>query len=257
MKLLIIFLCLLISSVGFSKEYVGDKILQLDEYRFTPHISADAVTRKQWGMSFQQSVGSNLNTNAFLKSLTVAVTDRVELGTVPAYYFVENHIFNISAKYNFWRTREYVWAVGFSTAFFDIEDDGLQEDSLIYNIGALQLLLNYFPDWTHFSFGLNLNIVNDTVRGLDANQNTVLQAGDAVLELGVDVSHSIGDNTDLTYGFGFSRESGVTTFEEVHFGLGASARWYRPGKFFSTPTVGFHYTPEIENIELLISTAIF
>lgn len=260
MKFLVLSVCLFFSSssVSFAKEYMGEKILQLDEYRFTPHISADAVTRKKWGIAFQQSVGANLNTHVLLKSLTLAVTDRVEIGTVPTYYFLDDHIFNISVKYNFWRAREFVWAVGFSTAIFDIDDEDFQESQLTYNISAMQILLNYFPDWTHFSFGLNLNILRDSVRGSKNGAETEeLAAGDRVYEAGIDVSHSFGENIDITYGFGFSRESGVTTFEENHFGLGASARWYRPGKLFSTPTVGFHYTPETEDVEFLISTAIY
>ena len=226
------------------------------QLRFTPHITSEAWTQKQWGFNFRRAVGSNINTNVLLSSLTVALTNRFEIGTTPFFYLEEEHLGNISLKYNFWRTKCYLWSVGFNAGGYKLEDEegnALEEELRLF---SLQLLLNYLPDWTDLKFGVNLNFVEAYISNLNGVEENTLGL-DAKWEFGVDMSAPFRKDYEFTLGFGWLRESGITALEEVEFGFGISGRWYRPNKFISSPTLGLHYSPASSNIAFLISTSFF
>lgn len=225
------------------------------EFRFTPHITAEAWTGKQWSVSLQRSVGSNLNTNFLLSSLSLSVTNRLEVGTSPTLYVLEDHMVNLSLKYNFWRTTVYLWSIGFNTSAFKLRDgDGNQlEESL--NLLSFQILLNYLPQWTNFKFGVNLNFAEAIVDS--PNPGVDEFSLDEKWEFGVDITKPFHGNKEVTLGMGWLRESGFSALEKVEFGLGVSFRLYRPGKFISSPTVGVHSSVDGENVSFLVSTSFY
>jgi hypothetical protein len=226
------------------------------DIRFTPHITAEAWTHNQWGVSLQRSVGSNLNTDFLLSSLSLALTDRFEIGTSPVFYFLETHIINVSAKYNFWRAKHFLWSLGLNVSNFNIEDENgeILEEQL--DLVSLQLLMNYIPSWTDFKFGVNLNFVEASISNLQNVDEDTLILG-AEWEFGVDISKPIKEQFEITLGLGWLRESGITALEAVEFGFGLSVRMYRPNKFISTPTLGLHYSPDSEDFAFLISTSFY
>ena len=226
------------------------------DIRFTPHITSEAWTNPQWSVSLQRSVGSNLNTDFLLSSLNLSVTDRLEIGTSPLFYFTNTHIFNLSAKYNFWRAKKFLWSVGLNTASFNLEDDGGEQLESKLNLLSFQILLNYLPNWTRLKFGANLNYVEASLTDFESGNDDELLL-DGQWEFGVDISSPFNKNKEITLGLGWLRESGISALEEVEFGFGLSFRIYRPKKFISSPTLGLHYGIDSENTSFLISTTFY
>jgi hypothetical protein len=229
------------------------------EYRFTPHISAEAYTRKKGKFSFQRAVGANLNTSMFLSTFTYALTNRLEIGTVPFYYIDKLHNANFNFKYNFWRSEVFLWSAGLSYFESDLDKEGLdpslQNLDLRVRISAIQILMNYLPKASKFKYGVNLNIVDTLLVGLTGN-NDEFTLGSKT-EFGLDVSYSAKSSIDITVGMGWLREAGVSALENVKFGLGSSVRWYRPKKLFSSPTAGLHYTPDTGSVGVLLSSSFY
>lgn len=256
-KLIIVSLFFLVSTKTFASTE-----LQIEEQniRFTPHISAEALTRKKGKFSFQRAVGANLNTSFFLSAFTYSVTNRLEFGTVLINYFVPEHKFNFNFKYNFWRGKEFFWSLGFSFFENKIEDQFLdpqyQGKGLRLGINAFQILVNYLPLNSNFKFGLNYNLVDTTILGLNDEDDELVIASED--ELGLDISYALKNRPlDVTLGLGWLRQSGVSSLEDVEFGFGSSVRWYRPKKFLSSPTTGLHYSPGSGSVEFLLSSSIY
>ncbi len=250
----IIILCLtLVSTTALAKNQ--------DPLRFTPHITSEAYTQKQWGVSFQRSVGANLNSNFLLSSLTLAVSDRLEIGTVPTFYFHSLHAGNLSFKYNFWRSPIYMWSLGLNSVFFDIDQSShgfpetLKGSDVGVSVTSIQLLLNYFPKWSDLKFGVNVNAITNRLTGVSEIEEELSIEED--WEFGLDISKPFQNKVDLTLGLGWLREFGAAANEKVSFGFGLSNRWYRAEKFFSSPTLGLHYSPEIGKVGLLLSSSIY
>ena len=235
----------------FSKNEASTRVI-----RFTPHITAEAWTHPQWSLSLQRAVGSNLNTDFLLSSFNLSVTDRIEIGTSPLFYFTKTHILNFSAKYNFWRTKRFLWSLGFNAAAFNLEDENGEELEAQINLLSYQILLNYLPGWTSLKFGFNLNYVEASLSDFEPGSDDELLL-DGQLEFGLDISKPFHKNKEITLGLGWLRQSGVTALEEVEFGFGLSFRLYRPKKFLSSPTLGLHYGIDSENIAFLISTSFY
>ncbi|MCO5114643.1 MAG: hypothetical protein M9899_10790 [Bdellovibrionaceae bacterium] len=228
--------------------------------RFTPHITAEAVTRPKGKFAVQRAVGANLKTHALFSSTTYAVLNRIEIGTILTYYFLENHRYNFNIKYNFYRGKEFFWSLGYSLTNYKVEtvDDGSSTstyEGVDLEFMALQFLFNYIPQHSRFKFAANLNILDAILHNWDGTDRKMLLG--LTSELGVDISYSFDEPYDLTFGFGWLREAGMSALEERAFGFGASVRWYRPEKLFSSPTIGVHYTPQNGQIEPLFSTTFY
>ena len=256
---LLLILLLILFSLRSLAEAPKDTLESLRKQTLTPHITVATKTGEQWDVNLQRTVGANLNTNLLLSSLTLAVYTRVEIGTVPLFYLIPEHNFNFSIKYNFWRTKHFIWSVGSSFLDFALDTAELpppytnREASLF--LQSHQLALNYFPEWTRLKFGLSYTNIqssitglNDTIRDLSAEDQN---------EAGMDITYSFNDPIDVTFGFGGLREAGISASEKVRFGFGSSIRWYRPEKLFSTPTIGIQYTPETGSVQFLVSTKIY
>ncbi len=226
---------------------------------FTPHITAESLTRKKGKVSLQRAVGANLNTSVFLSSLNYAVTDRFEIGTSVIHYFNTLHRGNMSFKYTFWRSPHFVWSFGGNSANFKLDEAELppefQNKDIGVSITSVQLLLNYFPSWTDLRFGFNFNSINTHLNNVD--QETEDLSLSVKYEFGMDINKSLNSDYDITFGLGWLRTAGVSALEEVEFGFGTSFRWYRQDKFLSSPTIGVHYTPETEDVEFLFSTSFY
>ena len=258
MKISLIFLLLtlLIPNLTFA---VSEEAQKEKSIRFTPHISGEAFTRKQWSWAFSRSVGSNINTSFLLGSLSLAVTNRVEIGTSLFHYVLENHEVNLSLKYNFWRTKQFLWSFGLNTAVFKIDQTDFPEElknpDIRLNLNSFQTLFNYLPKNSKYKFGANVNFVSVSLSNFDEESNNVTI--ESAVEFGVDVSRSFYDKYDVTLGLGSLRDKGVSADEESLFGFGTSFRWYRPDKFLSSPTLGVHFTPDSNATALLLSSSIY
>lgn len=233
---------------------------EAEELRFTPHITAEAYTRKKGKFAFQRSVGANLKTNLLLTSTTYAITNRMEIGTTLMYYLIDTHRWNATFKYNFWRTKQYLWSFGFSFFESNLEttdmDPSLQNLDLKVSVSSFQILFNYLPIGSKFKYGVNYNTIVTSLYGLSEDEDNDLLLGSAS-EFGVDISYNFKQAYDITIGLGWLREQGVTALEEVEFGFGPSVRWYRPEKFLSSPTAGVHFTPKTSAVEFLLSSSFY
>lgn len=225
---------------------------------FVPHVTGDAITRDQWGFGLQRIIGSNINTNPILSAVSLTIIDRLELSTIPAYYFVKEHRHNFALRYNFWRGREFSWTVGAFTAQFDFTADSVDQSVFveppILEITATQLLMNYRPNWTKLSFGISFGGVDTRVRG-ETNAGQVFSF-DVQHELLFDLSYPVTDEWIVTIGLGRQRVEGITAFEDVEFGYGATVGWHRPGRFLSLPAIGVHHTPETDDVQFIFTAKI-
>lgn len=229
-----------------------------ENLRFTPHITAEAVTRPKGKMAFQRAVGANLNTSLFLSAFTYAVAKRWEIGTVLLFYLIPEHRYNFSVKYNFYRGDEFFWSLGlssFSSRLGKEPNEPPPPKGVTLGITSLQLLLNYVPKGSRYKFGVNYNSISTDLVGLNGDDSSYLLGLED--EFGIDVSYNFRSPLDLTFGLGWLRQNGVSALEQVEFGFGSSIRWYRPEKFFSSPTTGLHYSPKSGSIEFLLSSSIY
>lgn len=241
-----------------AKAIVKETYVIKNKLRFTPHITAEALTRARGKFSFQRAVGANMNTSLFLSSLTYAITNRLEVGTVLLNYLVPEHKLNINFKYNFFRGEEFTWSAGFSSLTIGITED--PDTPSDYNgatvgISSFQILMNYVPKHSPFRLGVNYNhVITDFNEAEDSSSYLLLGSAH---EFGVDVSYALKSPYDFTFGFGWLRETGYSALESIEFGFGSSVRWYRPERFFSSPTVGIHYSPESGSTNFLVSSSIY
>lgn len=226
--------------------------------RFSPHITSNAITRYPWKLAFERPVGGNLNTSILLNALVLAVHDRVEVGTVPLLF--ADDLYTVTLKYNFWRSERFNWSLGLATYKFSIL---LEPDSPLSNIynwtlssQNIELVLNYIPQWTYLKFGLTQTFASSSFRG-SLGLSKVKSILEHDYEFGIDVSYPCNKNLDLTFGFGKSREYGIEARENMFYGFGISVTWYRPGKLFSSPNFGVHYSPKNRHFNFLYNTSFY
>lgn len=230
------------------------------EKDFSAHITTNAITGPPGTVSLQRSPGANLNTNLLLVGLSVVAYERFEVGTVPIYFFEHEHKGNFLLKYNFWRGKEFFWTLNGYHARFDI-DSAFFYENITYNfdvrldLSTVQLAMNYIPKESRFSFGFSLAAIYSKVGlVLGSISETDLEEK---YESGADISYSINSQFDLTLGFGYLRETGLTAYEQTHFGFGTSLHYKRDSQLFSSITLGVHYTPKIDDTLFLFSTKVF
>jgi hypothetical protein len=256
--LLVVVLASINPSLGSEETPTKLATEEAEKLRFTPHITAEAVTRPKGKMAFQRAVGANLNTSLFLSAFTYSVSKRLEIGTVLTYYLFSEHKFNINFKYNFYRGQEFFWSVGLSTFSSELiaePGEPPPPKGVLLGITALQFLVNYMPLGSRYKFAANYNSVSTNLSGFEGDDETY-EIGLAN-EFGLDVSYNFHAPFDLTVGLGWLRQDGVSALEEVEFGFGSSVRWYRPEKLFSSPTAGLHYSPESGSVEVLLSSSLY
>lgn len=245
-KIIFCLIFLFITSVSVAED---------EELRFTSHITAEAWTGERGSFSLQRAVGANLNTTFLLSSLNYSLLDRLEVGTIPVNYAIDEHKFNVNLKYNFWRTSTYLWSAGYNLTVFrliDVDGNDLGADLQLH---SFQIILNYFPKWTNLKFGLNYNASSADYVDDNTSNSTILL--DTQSEFGMDISYPIKNKYDVTLGLGWLRELGVSVFEKRAFGFGPSFRWYRPKKLLSSPTLGLHFVPETQDFAILLSTTFY
>jgi hypothetical protein len=210
-------------------------------------------------ISLSRSPGTNLNSNLLLSSLSIVIFDRVALGTIPIFYFADNHRFNLTLKYSFWQGQEWSWALASQYALYrargSLTDPPYDPYYIEINAYSLQLVLNYLPRGSRWAFGYSINyIFTDAAIA----SNTVSDSEHKhIAEPGADVSYAWNSSVDSTVGIGWLRDKGITAYESTAFGFGTSLRWKRPGSFFSAPQIGVHYTPKTDNVLYLLNTKIY
>lgn len=239
--------------------HASKKILSEIERSFTPHTTVDCLTRPWGGLNVQRSPGANMNTTFLMSSLTVAALPRFEIGTSLMLYGSRDHENNFNAKFNFFRSPVQDWSLGYSRIQYGLSNQGFENpvdmpERMKFMIQSVQLATNIHPSFTRFQLGVALTQVYSVVDGADWLKN---QTAKSVNEYGVDLLYPVHNLLDLTIGAGAQRSSGMTAWEDVHFGMGSSLAWYRPRSIFSKPSVGFHYTPGKGDWQALVASKIF
>lgn len=239
--------------------HAGDEPAPNEKRDLAAHITTNAKTGSIGSIGLDRSPGANLNTSLLLASFSVVVFDRLAIGTVPIMYLIDEHRINITAKYFFWKGEEFFWALSSQYVLYHVRDTTTINNTptryfLEIDVYSLQLALNYLPKQSDWSFGFSLNQIftDATLR-----YGQVAREKEHLLEPGVDISYAWNSSIDTTLGLGFLRPGGLSAFESTHFSFGTSLRWNRPGKFFSGPQAGIHYTPETDDVQYLLSTKIY
>lgn len=242
----------------FSTLLYAEEPLVTVKKELAAHITTDAQTGSVGHVSLTRSPGANLNTDLLLASLSVVIVDRFSIGTVPALYLIDEHRVNVAGKYFFWKGEEFFWALSPHYVLYhvrnNLETAPFSPYFLEIDIYGLQLAVNYMPLGTRWSFGISINQLYTNAK---IKYGLTEKVAKNLTEPGVDVSYAWNEKIDTTLGLGLLRSQGLSAFEDVKFGFGVSMRWNRPGRFWSAPQFGVHYTPDTDNFLYLFSTKIY
>lgn len=216
---------------------------------FTPHITLIARTL-DWGkVSLQRSTGANINTTFLLNSLMVTAVPRLEVGTAPLPYLFMQHRWNANAKLNFYRHENLDLSLAFASSQYRYVD--IVYGPVGFSILSAQFGMNIrpaqFPLWIGAMVARNTTYIEDDSR-------IVLGSYESTDEWGLDLSYPLFEVFDVTLGLGRLRNEGYSAYESTHFGWGATVAWYRPGRFFSKPALGFHYAAAAKKTQILFTT---
>ncbi|RYZ70979.1 MAG: hypothetical protein EOP05_12565 [Proteobacteria bacterium] len=223
----------------------------LEPRNFTPHLTLDSRTRDAGKVSFQRAPGANINTGFFLSSFTVAVTNRVEVGTMPIFYTQGVHRYNYNVKVNVWRSSLIDWALGYSQFSSKLAQDPestYDYSKLKLENTAAQISFNLHPEFTRFILSCSYIGALTQITGNDMFKR---YSSRAIQDLTFDLSYPVARRIDVTVGGGSVREIGFSAYEERRFGFGASTGIYFPKQFISKVALGSHYTPETRSFQTL------
>lgn len=140
-----------------------------------------------------------------------------------------------------------------STTLYENKIDGLPNPIEI-QLTSIELAINYLPKNLPFNFGAFYTLSIFDIKDKETKDKYF---SDSSHEVGLDLSYEISKESDLTFGTGWLREQGIHALESTVWGLGFSYRYYLPDYFFSSPTLGLHYSPKNKEFSYLFSSSIY
>jgi len=251
----IFFGVLIFSAVGLGQETSAVDALNQKPV-FNAVTTAPARTLPKWKVAFQRSPGANINTTLLANSLSLGVLPRLEVGTAPVFFLSPQHRYNFNFKVNFWKGDWIDWGYAYSETRFRMNLQtfyGEENPDLIMHTSSL--LVNLHPDAWPFQASL---FVANSCGYIDAKDAFVfIYTFQCREEAGIDVQIPVRDRSWLTLGHATLREAGLSPYESTALGWGAALSTYRPGEFFSRPSVGLYYVPATGSTMALLSTTFY
>ena len=218
---------------------------------YFPHISVNARTLTPGKISLQNSPGLGATTNILLSSLSVGIYPRVEIGSIPLFYFVDNHRLNYNVKVNIYDSNIFRSSLGVSRIEFRFEDSELL-DKYKYILNYYSWAANYIFPNSVYSLGLTLNYASSHL-----TSTYFTETFDNNYEWSFDVIKKLNDTTIVSAGIGEHQDEITYKSTAKNFGSGISLTKIRPKKMFSSPRIGAHYLNKSKDFMYLITTSIY
>lgn len=221
---------------------------------FFPHMVSNATSLKSGKVAFQTTAGGSIASDVFISSLSLGIFKRFQIGTIPVFYFADEHKYNFNFKYNYFQSDSFRASLGFTHMKFNIgqmTESGFTNPPTSYSINLISLAFNYILPSSTYSFGF------EYIRGTShANNQALIYSYEASDTWSADVIKKLTETMILSIGVGESQTEIAPRDESKSFGLGGSVTMLRPGKFFSSPKLGLHYLTESEKF-LILATSSF
>jgi hypothetical protein len=230
--------------------------------KFHPHITSKASTLKQYKVAFGTLPGLSGYSSISYNSLSFGLIDRLQLGTSPLVYLIDEHHYNFNLKWNFYRGQKINWALSYSTFQFK-KDQGVTvykkdgSPTIIdrYSFNALGIIINAFPEADRFRVGFSFSIF-DYKTG-DEALNKELENVKRPMEMMLDFDAHLIKNLRLTFGIGRTRSGPFDAFKsKLPFGFGTTFTWLKKQGILQPIAIGAHYIPTTKDITPLLSVGI-
>lgn len=223
---------------------------------FYPHLSVPAATVRSGGLAFQSFPGANGLQTFLLNALDIGILSRLEAGTAPAFYFVEEHKYNFNAKLNLLKWDAFHFAVGGAKFAFRTASklpNGtpavVQNYELTYGMVAANL---FFTDY----LGLGVNVARPWIKA-DSPELTEAYSNLQKIEWFVDLSCRLSEHLAFTPGYGALRLETLNPISPVPLGYGATFTWTRQKSGLAARiSFGAHHMPAIRDTRALFSFSI-
>lgn len=226
--------------------------------RFFTHITTQARTLSPGKVAFETFPGANMYTSFLLNSLSVGLTNHIQVGTTPLLFTSDSHQFNLNLKINPIKKRYFQFGYGVSYFRFDLSEsdaeniNGVPVNEIDIDLYFAYVAFNYRDPGSKFSFGYNYS--RGQTRSNSAAINDALSKEfKRRSEWAFDTSYRYDDRWAVTTGFGEQREELFEIASRRIFGFGFSITHLAPRKRFPRITAGLHYSPEAEKTSALLS----
>lgn len=236
---------------------LADDLASVNPHLFNPVATSNSRTLGQWKVAFQRNPGANLNANILVNSLSLGVSERIEVGVVPIFYGMEAHKSNYNVKYNFWRGEDADWALNLSETRFETEikdsNGNIEKPDLI--LTTVGISTNFHPDYMD---SIVSAFASSSCGRIDSKDGMVfIYSLKCTSEYGFDWQIPVKDRQWVTLGWGQLRQTGFSAYESLQSGFGTAYSMRFPGALISRPSLGVYYTPDGGNMAALVSTTFY
>lgn len=226
---------------------------------FYYHITTPARTLSPGDFAYEPFPGVS-GTSLFLyNSLSVGLTDWLQIGFVPLFAMLPDHRFNANFKVNVVKEKYFQMGIGYSHFSIRIQGDPyIQEEngSRTYqpraDLGFAFFAMNYRDPSSRYSWGLNYSYLIPTSNSRLV-EKVLREQTEKKHEWALDLSYEYKTNIYFTAGIGMLRAETFELQSPLSFGYGLSTTYLREAHWFPRITGGIHYSPSLDDLKLLIS----
>lgn len=226
---------------------------------FYYHITTPARTIHPGEFAYEPFPGVSGTALFLYNSLSVGITDWLQIGFVPLFALLPDHRFNANFKVNVVKEKYFQLGVGYSHFSIRLQaGDYIQEEngSRTYHpradLGFAFFAANYRDPSSRFSWGLNYSYLIPTSNSRLV-EKVLREQTEKKREWALDLSYQYFSNLYITFGIGMLRAETFELESPLSFGYGFSATILRDTHWFPRVTSGIHYSPSIDDTKLLIS----
>jgi hypothetical protein len=236
-----------------------------------PIVGGRAKTTPVEKFNFQYFPGSNGASTSFAGAISLGITENLEIGTIPVYYYLdammENdfHLYNFIIKYNFVNKPYFQQSLGYTFIHhgWTIETDEYKRHHFL-KFNYFSLISNWTPVDKKYNFSFVINksyyIENISETGKQIlYDDSVENSGQGELEYILEANHIQNRSYKILYSLGYIRYDFLSqdSFQgpgeaELTTGLGFALT--EPVPFINNPTFAAQYFWQTNVLKVLIST---
>jgi hypothetical protein len=129
---------------------------------YHPHVTVKAKTLTPKTFALESTPGGSINNSFIISSLSLGLTDRLQVGSVPTMYLAKNAQYNFNFKYHLYRSEQFNSSIGLSRFKFTLEN---YQEQIDFFINFISLSFNYTPSELAYSLGFTFNQATAYARG--------------------------------------------------------------------------------------------
>lgn len=222
--------------------------------KFNPVVGIDSLTSDWGNFNFSRTALTNVNTTLTDYALNIAILPRLEIGSSPSAYFNEHHNWNASTKLNFWRGRYFDFSLSYARTDSSLRLHPFNLD-IAFIADSYQLAGNTKQLFGRWAYGF---FVGRTCLDLDLSlSQKTYTLNHCMDEYGIDIQYRFLDRQWLTLGTARLLQAKSEELDEMlKYGAGLAYSIFRPGKFFSRPSIGAYFNFD-GDVQWLLSTTFY